>query len=100
MIRLALAVAVILTLASSCANAQSPETQSPGAPGEQPPGEQPPGAQAPGARAFPAACEPDLAQFCSQVQPGAGRLRSCMKQHFREVSPGCKQAIIQARRQQ
>ena len=43
MARLALAVAVILTLASSVANAQSL------------------GAQAPGARAFPAACRPDFA---------------------------------------
>ena len=93
MIRLALAVAVILTLASSGANAQSPETQAARSAAWR-------AAAGRSARAFPAACQPDLAQFCSQVQPGGGRLRSCMKQHFREVSQGCKQAIIEARRQQ
>ncbi len=109
MIRMALAVAAILALASSSVNAQSTEGQPPGAPPSemQSPGAPPPGAEEPGAppsgarpagaQAFPAACQPDLAQFCSQVRPGGGRLKSCMKQHFAEVSPGCKQAIRQAR---
>jgi hypothetical protein len=99
MLRMALAVAVILALASSGVNAQSTEGQPPGAPppGAQEPGAPPPGSAAGGAQAFPTACQPDLAQFCSQVRPGGGRLKSCMKQHFGEVSPGCKQAIMQAR---
>ncbi len=104
MVRMALAVAVILALASSGVNAQSTEGQPPGAPPSemQPPGGPPPDAQEPeapppGARGFPAACQSDLAQFCSQVRPGGGRLKSCMRQHFGEVSPGCRQAIRQAR---
>ncbi len=86
MVRLALAVAVILTLASSGASAQSPEAQ--------PPGERPPGAPT-----WWAACKPDVAQFCRQVQPGEGRILSCFKQHSPELSQGCKQALIQARQQ-
>jgi hypothetical protein len=109
MVRLAFAIAVILTLASSGANAQSQEGQPPagapeaqpptGAPGAQPQGAQPPGAQPSGTRPFRAACGPDLAQFCSQLQPGGGRLWSCIKQHFPDLSPNCKQVLINARQQ-
>jgi hypothetical protein len=125
MVRPAFAVVVILALASSGANAQSqegpppagaPEAQPPGAgppgapppeagpPGAQPPGAGPPGAQPPGAgppgmRPFRAACGPDLAQFCSQLHPGGGRLWSCIKQHLPELSPNCRQLVIQARQQ-
>jgi hypothetical protein len=97
MVRLALAVAVILTLASSGASAQSPEAQPPGA---QQPGAQPPGAQQPRAPAWYAACKLDVAQFCKEVQPGGGRILSCFKQHSPELSQGCKQALTQARLQQ
>jgi hypothetical protein len=108
MVRTALAVAVILTLASSGAYAQTPEAQPPGAPPsemqqpggpppEMQPGGPPPGAQAPREPPFRAACGPDLAQFCSKLQPGKGRLWRCVKQHFPQLSPGCKQLVIQAR---
>jgi hypothetical protein len=116
MVRIALAVAVILTLASSGANAQSqppgaqppgaqmPEAQPPGAqpPGTQPPGTQlpeaqPPGTQPPTARQALAVCQPDLAQFCGDVRPGGGRIKSCIKENWRQLSPGCKQALLQAR---
>jgi hypothetical protein len=46
-----------------------------------------------------AACKPDVAQFCSGIQPGGGRMRSCIRQHFAELSPGCQQALLAARRQ-
>jgi hypothetical protein len=73
----AFAVAVIFALASSGANAQSPVAQS-----------------------WRAACSADMAQFCGQVQPGGGRLKECFKQYFRQLSPGCKQALRQARQEQ
>jgi hypothetical protein len=76
MARRAFAVAVILTLASSGANAQSPAAQT-----------------------WRAACGADLAQFCGEVQPGGGRIRECLRQNFRQLSPGCKQALRQARQQ-
>jgi Cysteine rich repeat len=69
-------------------------------PGGPPPGVQEPGGPPPGGHGLMAACRPDLAQFCGQVQPGGGRIRSCMKQHFGQLSHGCKQALIQARGQQ
>jgi hypothetical protein len=125
MVRTALAVAVILALASSGANAQeaqppgaapsetqqpggpAPEMQPGGPPSEAQPGGPPPGAQGPGAqgpggqaprgRAFRAACRRDVAQFCSQLHAGKGRLWRCVKQHFPQLSPSCKQLIIQAR---
>jgi hypothetical protein len=110
MVRLAFAVAVILTLASSGANAQSQEGQPPagapeaqppeaGPPGAPPPGAQPPAAGSPGMRPFRVACGSDVAQFCSQLQPGGGRLWSCVKQHLPELSPSCRQLVIQARQQ-
>jgi hypothetical protein len=29
-------------------------------------------------------CKPDIARFCSQVAPGQGRIKACMKEHLRE----------------
>jgi hypothetical protein len=50
----------------------------------------------PGARAVLRACKPDIAQFCSQVPPGQGRIKACMKEHIRELSEPCKEALFQA----
>jgi Cysteine rich repeat len=72
----AYAVAAIFMLASSAANAQSPAEPS-----------------------WRAACNADLAQFCGEVQSGGGRLRECLRQDFRELSPGCKRALREARQQ-
>ena len=114
MVRLTFAVACILALASSGANAQN-EAQPPGAPGAQtpgaqtpeaqPPGEQPPGAQTPAARPSGVprwyfACKADVAQFCGKVRPGGGRLRSCLMERSSKLSPGCNQALIEPRQQQ
>ena len=49
-----------------------------------------------GAMAAAQACKPDIAQFCSQVAPGGGRLKACMKEHLRELSEPCKEALFQA----
>jgi hypothetical protein len=49
-----------------------------------------------GARVVLQACKPDIAQFCSQVPPGQGRVKACMKEHIRELSEPCKEALFQA----
>jgi hypothetical protein len=53
-------------------------------------------AQSQGARAVLRACKPDIRQFCSQVAPGGGRVKACMKQHIHELSEPCKEALFQA----
>jgi Cysteine rich repeat len=58
-----------------------------------------PGATAqmrPGARAVLQACKPDIARFCSQVPPGQGRIKACMKDHIQELSEPCKEGLFQA----
>ena len=42
------------------------------------------------------ACKPDIARFCSQVPPGEGRIKACMKEHLPELSEPCKEALFQA----
>ena len=49
----------------------------------------------PGARAGLQACKPDIARFCSQVPPGGGRVKACMKEHIHELSEPCKEAMFQ-----
>jgi Cysteine rich repeat len=49
-----------------------------------------------GARAVLQACKPDIARFCSQVQPGQGRIKACMKEHLQELSEPCKEGLFQA----
>jgi hypothetical protein len=49
----------------------------------------------PAARAVLGACKPDIARFCSQVPPGQGRIKACMKEHLRELSEPCKEAMFQ-----
>jgi hypothetical protein len=58
-----------------------------------------PGAAAqmrPGAQAVLRACKPDIARFCSQVQPGGGRIKACMKENLPNLSEPCKEALFQA----
>jgi Cysteine rich repeat len=50
----------------------------------------------PGARAVLQACKPDIARFCSQVPPGQGRIKACMKDHIQELSDPCKEGLFQA----
>jgi len=38
-------------------------------------------------------CGVDIKQFCSNVQPGSGRIIACLEQHQTEVSAGCHQLI-------
>jgi hypothetical protein len=50
----------------------------------------------PGAQAVLKACKPDIARFWSQVQPGQGRIKACMKEHLPELSEPCKDGLFQA----
>ena len=50
----------------------------------------------PGARAVLGACKPDIARFCSQVAPGGGRIKACMKENLPALSETCKEALFQA----
>jgi len=43
------------------------------------------------------ACGPDIQNFCSGVQPGGGRIASCLRPHIRQLSPECKGQLVEAR---
>jgi hypothetical protein len=38
-------------------------------------------------------CENDLEKYCSDIQPGEGRLLTCLDKNKKKVSKRCKQAI-------
>jgi len=50
----------------------------------------------PAARTALQACKPDIARFCSQVPPGEGRIKACMKANLPGLSEPCKEALFQA----
>jgi hypothetical protein len=50
----------------------------------------------PGAKAVLGACKPDIARLCSQVPPGGGRIKACMKENLPNLSEPCKEALFQA----
>jgi len=39
------------------------------------------------------ACGPDIQVFCSDVQPGQGRIAGCLRAHEPQLSPACKGAM-------
>lgn len=43
------------------------------------------------------ACRADYKTLCSDVQPGGGRILACFQTHRDRVSPGCLQALEQAK---
>ena len=49
-----------------------------------------------GGMAVAQACKPDIRQFCSNVPPGGGRIKACMKAHLQELSEPCKEGLFQA----
>ena len=53
-------------------------------------------AQTRAARAVLGSCKPDIRTFCSEILPGGGRIKTCMKQHLHELSEPCKEALFQA----
>jgi len=40
------------------------------------------------------ACADDVAKFCSDVLPGEGRIKDCMKQNLSKLSPGCVDTML------
>jgi hypothetical protein len=40
------------------------------------------------------ACAAEIQQHCAGVQPGEGRIRACVKEHFAAFSEPCKQALL------
>jgi hypothetical protein len=40
------------------------------------------------------ACQAELQQHCAGVEPGDGRLRACVKEHFAAFSEPCKVALL------
>lgn len=43
------------------------------------------------------ACEDDITMFCAGVQPGAGRVLKCLKEHKAELSSKCQEGITKAK---
>jgi hypothetical protein len=50
------------------------------------------------AQATRQACMADYDRFCSDVQPGGGRVKACLKQNARSLSPECREALDAANR--
>lgn len=40
------------------------------------------------------ACGSEIQQYCAGVQPGEGRLRNCIREHFDRFPEPCKQALL------
>ena len=48
------------------------------------------------ARAVGKACRADIKKNCAGIKPGGGRIETCMKDHFADLSDACKEMISQA----
>ena len=48
------------------------------------------------ARAVGKACRADIKKNCADIKPGGGRIETCMKDHFADMSDACKEVISQA----
>ena len=46
------------------------------------------------------ACETDAEQKCSGIESGGGRIQTCMKEHFTELTKDCKESLLLAKLQQ
>jgi hypothetical protein len=42
------------------------------------------------------ACKADVKKSCADVRRGGGRIETCLKDHFEDLSVGCKETILQA----
>ncbi len=43
------------------------------------------------------ACGPDYRTYCQGVQPGGGRALTCLEANAQSLSPGCRQALMEAK---
>jgi Cysteine rich repeat len=48
------------------------------------------------ARAVRKACKAEAKKNCADIRPGGGRIEACLKDHFADLSDGCKETISQA----
>jgi len=39
------------------------------------------------------ACKADREKFCKDVPRGDGRIKQCMKEHYKDLSPVCQQKL-------
>ena len=49
-------------------------------------------------RAMRDACAVDTQKLCASTQPGGGRLMQCYREHAAELTPGCRESLMQMRR--
>jgi hypothetical protein len=47
-------------------------------------------------RAVVKACGSDIKAQCAGVQPGKGRIRACVKEHFKDLSEPCQAVLLKA----
>ena len=47
----------------------------------------------------PGACKQDIQTFCPDAKPGDGRIATCIRTYYRALSPACKEAIRENRRE-
>ena len=47
-------------------------------------------------RAVVKACGADVKAQCAGVQPGKGRIRACVKEHFKDLSEPCQTVLLKA----
>ena len=47
-------------------------------------------------RAVARACADDIKTQCAGVQPGEGRIRACIKSHFKDLSEPCQAVMLKA----
>lgn len=45
-------------------------------------------------RAVVKACAADIKAQCADVKPGEGRIRDCVKDHFKDLSQGCQEILV------
>ena len=42
------------------------------------------------------ACAKDIKSVCADVKPGGGKLKTCVKEHYSDLSTDCQIAIVKA----
>lgn len=47
-------------------------------------------------RAVAKECAADVKSQCAGVQPGEGRIRACIKSHFKDLSEPCQAVLVKA----
>lgn len=77
--RLIVACAIALSVASAAAFAETAPTTTPAGPSAD----------------VRQACKADVETLCKGIQPGGGRIAACLKEKKDQVSVGCKAAIAE-----